>query len=390
MNKKVLIQLVLLVLVFRILYFGISYTADSFLRYAPTFAYGQDRLSQYGMDRWLYSWGNFDGVHYLTIVEKGYLGTGLIQAFFPLYPIFAWIINVPIQNTIASSLIVSNGATITALILLFLLTKKAFSTAVAWYTVGALLVFPTSFFLFATYSESLFLTFVLATFWFYSQKRWALMSICIAAASATRLVGVFLVPAILFEIIFENKFSFPTFNQIKNNCHKHFKSICFTLVGSVGLLLYMAYLWKTFGDPIYFWHVQEEFGGGREEKIILLPQTIWRYIKIFMTVPFNLRWFIYVEEMFFGVIPLCIVAYFWLKKRLISHSWALFSIFALVLPTVTGTFSSMPRYALVAFPLYVFLGIAYNRYPKLRWLMVLSVLVLLFNTVLFIQGYWVA
>jgi hypothetical protein len=79
-----------------------------------------------------------------------------------------------------------------------------------------------------------------------------------------------------------------------------------------------------------------------------------------------------------------------LKKHLIPHSWALFSIVSLLLPTATGTFSSMPRYALAAFPLYVFLGIAYNQYPKLRWVMVLTTLVLLFNTVLFIQGYWVA
>lgn len=387
MNKKQFGRILGLYFGLRLLYFIVGAVSDTFLTYAPSFAYGPQKLSLYHMPRWLYSWANFDGVHYLIIAEKGYIGTGLIQAFFPFYPAITSLVNFFIKNTIVSGLLVSNLSFLGVLILLFVVIKNKFSEQVAWWSLLSLCFFPTSFFFVAVYSESLFLLLVLLALYFKEKKQWWLMSLAIIGVSATRIVGVFLVPAIMADLLFGKSFKLKV---AQKNLVKHMGVLLILVLGSLGLFGYMLYLWYAFGDPLYFWHVQSEFGGGREESIVLLPQVIWRYVKIFMTVPFDLRWPSYVQEFIFGLLPLLVILYAWLKQRVLPHSWALFSVSALLLPTFTGTFSSMPRYALSAFPLFLLLGIAYNRYPKLRWTLAVLLGLALFNLVLFIQGYWVA
>lgn len=390
MSRKTLGILIAVFFALRIFSFVISYFSDNFLLYAPTFPYANELLPLYDLPRWVYSWANFDGVHYLTIIEKGYVGTGLIQAFFPMYPMVSNFLNKLVSNEITAALIVSNVSLLGSLLLLYLLVKKHFNRTIAWWSIVAFCFFPTMFYSLAVYSESLFLFFVLAAFYFVEVKKWMLVSVSVALASATRLVGISLVPAIILGLAMEHNKNWLSFKSWKKFAVLYAQEIFFVLLGSVGLLAYMFYLWSEFKDPLYFWHVQEEFGGGRQESIVLIPQIVWRYFKILATVDFNLRWWTYIQELFYGIVPLCLIIYIWTKTKMIPHSWSIFSILTLIIPTLTGTFSSMPRYTLIVFPLYVLLGIAYNQYPRLRWLNLISVSMLVFNTVLFIQGYWVA
>jgi len=157
-----------------------------------------------------------------------------------------------------------------------------------------------------------------------------------------------------------------------------------------GLLLYMIFLWIEFRDPLYFFHVQEEFGGGRSESLILLPQVLVRYIKIFVTVDWqNWKFFAYTQEFALSILALTTLIVGWIKK--LRPSYLVFSSLAFLLPTLTGTFSSMPRYILVCFPMFLVIAKWLEDKPKLRfaWYGISSILLIL-NTVLFIQGYWIA
>ncbi len=109
----------------------LGYIAQFVLVYKPSFPYAYELLPKYGLPQWVYSWGNFDGVHYLTIIEKGYIGTGLIQAFFPLYPMVVRLVNSIIGNTLLSGLIVSTFFALTACCLFYvsLPTRRASCTA---------------------------------------------------------------------------------------------------------------------------------------------------------------------------------------------------------------------------------------------------------------------
>ncbi len=394
--KKIL-QISIIFLIWRAGLFLISYFADSVLLYAPSFPYADGILDTYNLPRWVYSWANFDGVHYLTIIKNGYHGAAYIQAFFPLYPLLSVLFQLFINNTLLATLFVSNISFVLFLIIWYLFLQQNYSSKIAQYGVLSLLLFPTSFFFASSYTESLFLLFVIGSFWSVQQKRYWLAAGCIALASATRITGILLLPAVLFEIVFtDTKWSLSlkilqkTIEKQLHKWRRHIKPIGIVSLGAVGLLSYMYYLYREFGDPVYFFHVQSEFGGGvRQETLVSYPQVIFRYIKILLTArPFDFKYFSYVQEFVVGIIGLLTILYSANKARL---SYIIFSVLAFLLPTLTGTFSSMPRYILVCFPIFILLATWAEKSKIFRytWFIGSSILLIL-NTILFIQGYWVA
>ena len=76
-------------------------------------------------------------------------------------------------------------------------------------------------------------------------------------------------------------------------------------------------------------------------------------------------------------------------KQKIRKSYLKFSWLALILPTLTGTLSSMPRYILVIFPIYVVLANIRNRLIKVI-ITILFIILLMISTVLFTRGYWLS
>src|SRR3989338_5625766 len=143
----------------------------------------------------------------------------------------------------------------------------------------------------------------------------------------------------------------------------------------LGLGLYCFYLWKTTGDPLFFLTSQPIFGANRSSHLILLPQVYWRYFKIFITAAHDSRYFVSLIEflMFNFVFTILFLDLF---KNLRIKNWKLalsgveglkirnydllglnlFSLANLILPTLTGTLSSIPRYALFSLSFFIFFG----------------------------------
>ncbi len=361
-----------------------AFLASIFIPYSPTFS-NPELLANLSLPQPIYSWMNFDGVHYLIIAKKGYLGTGLIQAFFPLFPLLLRIINFIFNHFEISFFIISSVFTLALLYKWQHLLKL--EGLPKWTGTLVLFLFPTALFFNALYTEAMFLFFVLSCFIEAKKGRWLTASLLTILASATRITGVFLVPALVWELM-EQKYlfknvDFPGF--IKSN----YKNILIIIMGASGLIAYMVYLKIVFNDPLYFFHVQEEFGAGRQETIILLPQVIWRYLKILATArPIDLKYFAYVQEFLAGVFGTIALIWAWFKVR---RSYVIFSALAFILPTLTGTFSSLPRYLLGSFAIFLLMTqlLQQRRRLAIIWL-VLSTFWLIFNTILFIQGYWVA
>lgn len=394
---KTFLKITGIFLIWRLFLFLIGAVADSFLIYDPSFPYADSILISSDLPRWLYSWAGFDGVHYLTILKEGYLTTGLIQAFFPLYPLTGRLLTLITDNALISNLLLSNISFIGLLYFWYKFVLSEYSKKIAKYSTLALLLFPTSLFFGATYTESLFLLFVIATFWFVNKKNYWLVALFIFLASATRVTGILLLPAVIFEILFSNIKWGDSFNKIKKDLtqkikswKKYIKPILIVSLGAFGLFAYMAYLCKEFGDGLYFFHVQSEFGGGvRQETLISYPQVLYRYIKILLTArPFDLKYFSYAQDLVASTLGLGVIIYSLKKVKL---SYVIFSLLAFIVPTLTGTFSSMPRYILVCFPLFILLGdwSSKSKLFRIIWFSISSLL-LIVNTVLFIQGYWVA
>ena len=375
--KKTDIRLILsLFAVWRLLLFAVLFLAVRFLPLQRNFLGGG--MSNYLAHPYLFAWANFDGEHYLSIATYGY--KALQQAFFPVYPLLIRLFVTPLSlnfATLASAgFLISNLALIGSLFLLWKLILLDFPRKIAIFTLVLLLIFPTSFYLGAAYNESLYLFVSIASFYAVRRNKWFLGGALGAIASATRVFGILLLPALLIEAW-----------QTKTPIRKFFWKFLIPL----GLIGYMYYQWRYFADPLAFYHLQPLVGEQHQEGIILLPQVFFRYAKILLNIDLtNLATLGILLEIFVGVLftALPIVGFF--KKMRLSYVFYAFVGF--ILPTIQGSFSSVPRYVLAFFPSFIVLAILMSKYktPKKIIIIGLSILWLMIETALFVRGYWVA
>lgn len=391
MRRNDYIFVLMLFLVWRFGLFFISAQAKNLLRFQPSFPYVDVILMRDNVPNWLRSWANFDGVHYIVIGDQGYSGHGLVQAFFPLYPVLLGLLRDVISiSIILIGVVLSSLFFLGALFFLYDLLRLVYNVSFARRTLLILVCFPTSFYFGAVYSESLFLFLLSLIFWASYHRKWWLVAVLNVFASANRLVGLFIIPATIVQLWLSENLSQKVH---RFSLSKHLlAATTIQLLGLTGLIGYMVFLWSTFGDPLLFFHVQSEFGGGRQEELILLPQIMWRYFKMIAFLPMSLVKYSIIQEfaMTMGG-GLLLALGVKLKDRLqLSWQMLIFSLGAFFLPTLTGTFSSMPRYVLVCLPMYIVLSFLLKKKVLLIPYLVGSIFLLVFNTVLFVQGYWVA
>lgn len=377
----------------RVILFVIAFFAVYFIHlFAGSFPYYDKVLQPTHLPEWVWGFGNFDGVHYLRIAQNGY-NAEFSQAFFPLSPLLIRYLNfIPKNPTLLTETFVDPSFFITglflanlfflfALIIFYKLVRIDFNERISFVSVILLLSFPTSFYFGSIYTESLFFLLTLTAFYFTRKENFIVAGVFGCLASATRILGLFLLPVYLVEVYLK-----ITKKEIKLNRDNITKIIIGTLLIPLGTLLYMLYLRLNFENPFYFLTSQPAFGAERSTSLILLPQVIYRYIKIFLTVPINsLPFFNAFLEFSFTIIPLAVLIIFYKKMR---GSYFLFTLVCLIVPTLTGTLSSMPRYSLMAFLILPYLAKAIGKYYKLLAGFCITLGIILLS--LFIRGYWVS
>lgn len=317
-------------------------------------------------------WTNLDGVHYLSIAENGYFAYE--QAFFPVYPLLIKLVtDLGWWNSGWSALIISYLGFVIGISGWYLVGKelKLISRPV---DVWPILLFPTSFFYIAGYNESLFLALSVWSMWFMIKNKWLLGSVLAGIASGTRLFGVFMLGFLFIKKIQERiKPIIPLWSWF---------------IIPAGLIAYMIYLQQVYGDPLMFIHVQPAFGAGRSgAELIFLPQVIYRYIRIYATVPpLSLNFWVAVFE---GLVFLYGMYLIW-NNRTQKFFWP-YLVYAggiLLLPTLSGTLSSIARYFLSAYPL--FWTVRSGEKPRDTIIAVFFAIGLVIFTILFTRGYFVA
>ena len=154
-------------------------------------------------------------------------------------------------------------------------------------------------------------------------------------------------------------------------------------------MTYSKYRW---GDYLTFFHNQTYFGEHRSNQIILLPQVLYRYlVKI---IP-NLNWeyfpivFTTFLEAIIAIIFLIIIIYSF--KRIRFEYW-LFLAFGYLLPTLSGSFSSLPRYVVVLFPAFIYMATRFKDIKKSFLIVGLFItsLIAIATEMMFIRGYFVS
>jgi Gpi18-like mannosyltransferase len=144
---------------------------------------------------WLWApWQREDAIWYTAIATRGYSSNDLSTAFFPLFPalIRALTSLLPI-NGIAAGLLISSAAVAGAFALFYRLVYEEAGQETARRALIYLATFPTAFFLFAVYAESLFLLLVLGTWWSARNGHWGWACVCGGLAALTRAQGFLVV-----------------------------------------------------------------------------------------------------------------------------------------------------------------------------------------------------
>lgn len=381
MTKREILKIFGLFLLWVLFLQLIIIVASYFLPYQPSFPYASE-LNRYDLPTWLSKSANFDGVHYLTISEKGYLGTGLIQAFFPLYPLLMSFTGQITGNYLVGGIILSHIFALTCFFSFYYLVQLDYGKKTAFASLVILAFFVSSFYLRSIYNEGLFLTLIFMSLIAGKKRFYLLAGLFGALASATRIVGIFIWPSLLWLVFWQDR--------------QRWSAYLLVSLSTLGLLSYMFYLNQQFADPLYFLHLQEQFGASRQSNLVPYPQVVYRYLKILVTVrPFDLKYYAYVQEFLLSLLALVGLGWAswqtWLNKNRLLFTPLIFALGAYFLPPLTGNFSSMPRYILVCFPLFVSLALLIENRPKLKFLyLTISSILLIINLILFSQGYWVA
>lgn len=368
--KQFFIKVIKLTLVV-LIWFGVFVAIGSYIvtHYSvePSFPYYQ-ALLDHSHSQTTAILGYFDGIHYLKLATNGYADIGS-QAFFPLYPtLIMFVTSVFSLAPFAAAIVISLISLIGSLYCLTILFPKNSKNQILF-----LLIFPTSFFFGMIYTESLFLFLSLLFFISLKQKSYFLAALIACLASATRLVGVFLSLSLAYELYKSKKLS-------------HLSSLILLLISVSGFLAFCYYLNAYFGDPLMFIHVQSMFGASRSSgELILIPQVLYRYAKMVVTV--NPTTFVY-ARIWLELIAFFGVLYIWYRnRRLIPISQSLYIISSVLLPTLSGTLSSLPRYILVLLPFIFVNNLSRKQYIILYTTYIIILLYLYTN---FVRGTFIA
>lgn len=330
--------------------------------------------------KFLQPFASFDGMHYVLIAQEGY--RQYEHAFFPLYPLLiAATHTLTTLSPLVIGFVLSSLFFLSALIFLAEALGRLFPKTNAALVIAGLLLFPTSFFFTALYTESLFLFLFSLTLWAAATNRLLLSTISGYLLGTTRLIGS-AVSIITLGILYKKKWGARVVLPVA--------------APLFGLISYMYYLFIQTGDPVAFFNAQPAFGANRSTDLVFLPQVVYRYIKIFLTAQWNVQYFVALVEFLSLCLALVgIVMYY--KIYLAQKKWrdtlphwgfGLFSLANLLLPTLTGTLSSLPRYSLFTFTTFLVMP----HLPRILRIVTFTVFALLHIVLflLFSAGYFVS
>jgi hypothetical protein len=288
----------------------------------------------------------------LRLATTGYAQGDASAAFFPLYPmlvrVVAWL---PGIGPLAAALIVANLAFFGALVLLHALTRYELGDAeTARRAVLFTALFPTAFFLMAPYTESTFLLFSIAAFWFARRDRWGWAAVAGAVAALTRSVGVLLVFGLAYEAFRQH--------------HREGRWLAPRLASALSILagpaMYLAYWQVRFHDLLAPLDAQRNWQRETALPFVTVWNALvdaWRYHSYWLLD-------VTVVGLAMGGIVYAIVS------RRVPGAYSIYAVASLLLPLTFPLQSrpllSMPRFVVVLFPLSwgFALAVARGRLPE--------------------------
>ncbi|MDI1463115.1 mannosyltransferase family protein [Catellatospora sp. KI3] len=203
-----------------------------------------------GLDGALDAWNRWDVAWYLPIAETGYQPDPLRAAFFPLYPMLVRAVKtVTTLTTFHAAMLVSVLACLAALILVHRLATDLLDAGHGRRAAFYLLAFPTGLYLVAAYNESLFLALSVGALYCMRRGRWWYAGLLCCLAGATRLTGLLLGLAFVYEYLRQRDWSIRRVRW----------DVLAALLVPVGVGLYALHLHNVLGNATAFLDAQKHW-----------------------------------------------------------------------------------------------------------------------------------
>jgi Gpi18-like mannosyltransferase len=315
---------------------------------------------------------HWDAGWFLRIAGQGYNFDS--APFFPMFPFLIRTLTLLTGDNVISGFIISNAALFAACYFLYRMVRDDKNEEIATTTIFIMLFFPTAIFFTSIYSESLLLAFVLGSFYYARQGKFTIAVALAVLATLTRNLGVVMFFALLYHIYKTNGGRFDL------------KKTALLFVIPASLLIFMAVLWHTTGDPMAFASsLNREYWGFRHFEYPGAGQLL------------NLSLFFYNNEFYSlfesGMAFLFLFLILNSYKYVQDKAFMIFLVLGFLIPfsTVVDNLPlGMPRYIIVLFPGYIALACMLHKHNLVHIYSIITVFVFSTITVLFAVGRWIS
>ena len=324
----------------------------------------------------LNSFSSWDAGWYKKIAMRGYAQEGAQSsvAFFPAFPYLArWLAPV-FGGTWLAGLAISNLALFFGLLYVFALARRYTDEDGARRAVTFVLIFPTSFFFSAFYTEGLFFLTVAGSLYHYEKDELWLAGLWGLAASLTRSTGVVLFPALLFGAIHRRGWRWRSVLRAR---------LLWLAIIPIGLVAFAYLLREQVGDPLAF--LKAQAGWGRKAALPLYGlindarEVDWSFTEL-------TDWQTGIVFDMLTTVGLFVAGGYALRR--LDAGLSLFLVGTTVLPLLSGRVMSMHRFAACAIPLFIVLAMVTARPMRARFATIAMSLVLALNMVFYTHWWW--
>ena len=310
---------------------------------------------------------------YLEIAAQGYgraKGGGPRLGIFPVYPKVVDFFSGIFGSEALAGVVISNVMLLAAGLLLWELVHFEFKSARISRAAVALLMFgPVSFFFSCAYPEAMFLVLVLGAFLAAVKGRWLIASLCGMVASATSVIGIFVLLPLLHLYLSARKSE-----RLEAGGSRKLAGLFLALV-PLGFVGFVAFAEAQFGKSSGPYENAEIWHSG-----FLFP---WQLPAALGNLP---PFFSYFTAIVLGAAALLWFSAFQFKMR---PAYLIYSALLIAVCACNSNLPALARVMSLAFPLYVSAALVVDRF---RWsyelLLTASCTGLAFCTIMYANGHW--
>ena len=323
---------------------------------------------------------HWDAISYLQIAQHGYpatldLRTEYLDAFLPGFPLLIAGVALIVRDDVLAAFVVTTAAEALGLWFLFRLVLAERDRGAAVFSVWLVALLPTAVFFIAPFTEAPFMAAAAASLYYARQGRLRAAIVAATAATALRLTGLALIPALAFEV------------GRQRGVSRRVRGVLLLLIIPLPLVLYGAYMRLHSGDALALFDAQNtpSFAHTFAPPWVGFATT-WNSLT---SASSGEDASIYAREIAFGLLGLVACLALWASTR-VPRSLAIYCSIAWLMTASLSFWRSEPRYVLALFPAVIVLADVTSRSRFSRGVLLTSSAALMCAGIwLFAGGSWV-